>query len=93
MKRLLVVAMFACGVVLSLADFQQQVNDAKACDAAAGDTCRNAGASRCLCATPVNASKAAANQVAASVSCGNAQVECARLNPRCVNGTCVADIQ
>jgi hypothetical protein len=90
---LVTVLAVGCGG-LSLSDFQQQVNAARTCDEAAGDTCRLAGASQCLCPTPVNSAKAAdIDRVAQSVACG-AAVHCVQmLNPRCANGTCVADIQ
>jgi hypothetical protein len=97
MRCLTVVAVFAvgCGGGLSLGEFQTQVDAAKACDVTVGDTCRNAGGSQCLCATPVNSAKAAdVDRIAQSISCGSSTVRCApMLNPRCANGTCVADIQ
>ena len=92
MTRVVVLAMFAlsCGG-LSVSEFQKQATDAKACDVNL-DTCRNAGAAQCLCPTPVNSARAAAiDELAKQVACGGAQVECVQmLNPRCLNGTCVA---
>lgn len=92
LRRLVVLAMFVVGCGgISIAEFQRQATDAKACDVNL-DSCRNAGAAQCLCATPVNSARAAAiDELARQVACGGAQVDCVEmLNPRCVDGTCVA---
>jgi hypothetical protein len=79
------------GCCLSEEEFSHQRQDAAACSP--GDTCVLAGSAQCLCAGPVNASRAAEIEAAAGeVCCGGAQVECVAFrNPRCENGRCVAD--
>ena len=95
MKRVALLAMLAvgCGGV-SVQSFQEAAREAKRCDPLR-DVCVNAGGAQCLCATPVIASKKAEiDNLAKQVGCGGAQVECAQsLNPRCVDGFCVSDIQ
>ena len=82
----------SCGG-LSVEDFQLQARAAKACNE--GDRCVNAGAVRCLCATPVLFSRAPEIDAAAkTVACGGSAVRCLLMNnPRCVEGQCVADTQ
>ncbi len=97
MKRFVafVACVFAVGCGgTSLSDFQTQARGAKACDPTF-DTCVLAGAATCLCPTAVNAKLASSiNDAAKQVACGGAQVECPTvINPRCVNDTCVADVQ
>src|SRR5512140_2410155 len=79
------------GCCLSQEDFNKQVEEATACSS--GDTCVLAGSAQCLCARPVNASKASQlNDSAKDVCCSGVQVDCiAFQNPRCENGRCVAD--
>ncbi len=85
-------AVFLSGCCLSTEDFAQQREDAAACSP--GDTCVLAGGGQCLCAGPVNASRAAEIEAAADdVCCGGAQVECVFFqNLRCENGRCVGDV-
>jgi hypothetical protein len=82
---------FLSGCCLSQEDFEQQRSDAAACSQ--GDTCVLAGSAQCLCAGPVNASKAEEIEAAAKdVCCGGTAVECVSFtNPHCENGRCVAD--
>lgn len=82
---------FLSGCCLSREEFTEQRSEAAACSP--GDTCVLAGSAQCLCAGPVNASKAEEIEAAAKdVCCEGAAVECASLtNPRCENGQCVAD--
>ncbi|KFE65414.1 hypothetical protein [Hyalangium minutum] len=84
---------FLSGCCLSMEEFDQQAEEAAACSP--GDTCVLAGSAQCLCARPVNASKAAElNASAGDVCCGGTMVECiAFTNLRCENGQCVGDIQ
>jgi hypothetical protein len=69
--------------------FEALVEEARACTGA--DSCALAGAGTCLCAQPVNASRAAeVDAAAARVECGGAVVRC--MNPgaaRCEAGRCV----
>lgn len=89
---LLVSVVFLSGCCESIESFSEQRQDAAACSP--GDTCVLAGGAQCLCAAPVNASRAAEIEAAADeVCCGGIQVDCvAFLNPRCENGRCVADV-
>jgi hypothetical protein len=82
---------FFSGCCLSHEEFNQEVDEAAACSP--GDTCVLAGSAQCLCAQPVNASKASQiNSSAHDVCCGGAVVECISFtNLRCENGRCVAD--
>ncbi len=84
---------FLSGCCLSEEEFSQRRQDAAACSP--GDTCVLAGSAQCLCAVPVNASRAAEIEAAADeVCCGGIQVDCVAFeNPRCENGRCVADIR
>jgi hypothetical protein len=72
-------------------DFSEQVAEAQACSP--GDTCVLAGSAQCLCARPVNASKAAEIDAAAKgICCGGVIADCVAFqNPRCEDGRCVAD--
>ena len=74
---------------LTREQFEAMVESARAC--APGDTCALAGGGACLCAQPVNASRAAElDAAAARVECGGAVVRC--MNPgaaRCEAGRCV----
>jgi hypothetical protein len=89
---LLVSLVFLSGCCLSNEDFNQQVEEAAACSP--GDSCVLAGSAQCLCARPVNASKAAEIDASAhDVCCGGSMVDCVSFqNLRCENGKCVADI-
>jgi len=82
---------FLSGCCLSQEEFNQEVQEATACST--GDTCVLAGSAQCLCARPVNASKATEiNASAGEVCCDGALVDCvAFTNLRCENGRCVAD--
>jgi hypothetical protein len=88
---LLASLVFLSGCCLSQEEFQQKVDEAMACSS--GDTCVLAGSSQCLCARPVNASKAAEiSSSAQDVCCHGGVVDCVAFrNPRCENGRCVAD--
>jgi hypothetical protein len=84
---------FVSGCCLSEEEFAVQREEAAACSP--GDTCVLAGSAQCLCATPVNASKAAEiDSSAEDVCCGGKLVDCvAFTNLRCENGKCVGDIR
>jgi hypothetical protein len=85
-----VVFLSACCV--SEEEFSQEAEEAAACSA--GDTCVLAGASQCLCARPVNASKAAElDALAQEVCCEGRAVSCVPfLNVRCENGRCMGNL-
>ncbi len=89
---LLVSVVFLSGCCESIESFSEHRAEAAACSP--GDTCVLAGGSQCLCAAPVNASRAAEIEAAADeVCCGGAQVDCVLFqNLRCENGRCVADV-
>ncbi len=92
MRPLLLASLvFLSGCCLSREEFSEQRSEAAACSP--GDTCVLAGGAQCMCALPVNASKAAEIEAAAKdVCCGGASVDCVSFaNPRCENGRCVAD--
>ena len=82
---------FLAGCCLSIEEFEQQAAEATACSP--GDTCVLAGSAQCLCARPVNASKAEEiDATAGDVCCGGTLAECiAFTNLRCENGRCVGD--
>jgi hypothetical protein len=82
---------FLSGCCLSTEEFHQQAEEATACSP--GDTCVLAGSAQCLCARPVNASRATEiDGSAQEVCCGGTIVDCvAFTNLRCENGQCVAD--
>ena len=90
---ILVSVVLLSGCCESIEDFSAQRAEAAAC--AAGDTCVLAGSAQCLCAAPVNASRAAEIEAAAEgVCCGGIQVDCVAFqNPRCENGRCVGNPQ
>lgn len=78
-----------CGTI-SREEFREQVREAEACTE--GDTCVVAGAARCTCGSPVNASRAEElNEAAQFVDCGlYPNLDCAPYgNLSCVNGKCI----
>jgi hypothetical protein len=77
-----------CGT-LSIEEFREQVQEARDCTE--GDTCVLAGAGRCTCGSPVNASRAAdLNDAAHYVDCWYSNLDCAPYaNMRCVDGKCI----
>lgn len=81
--------------MLSPEAFHAQVEEARQCDS--GDTCVLAGSARCLCATPVNASRAQeVDDLASQVECGNLVVDCVLYeieSVRCEANRCTADIR
>ena len=72
-------------------DIGQIIADAQRCSGL--DRCVLAGANRCRCRVPVNASHAdRVDQAASEEDCGTAVVKCALLtNVRCEQGKCTAD--